>query len=564
MSLHETIADGIADALRRLGLADSDSAGALSKDHTPHTALDIPVERPREAAHGDVATPVAMSLAKQLKKNPLEIAEQIAGAVEFPRDVVESVSAVRPGFINFRLAPPVLRAAVRDAVAAGDRYGSSRTGAGRSVQVEYVSANPTGPLVIVSARAAAVGNSILNLLDFVGYATQGEYYVNDYGKQIEALGDSLRFRLQERLGVAAPGETIERYQYPGAYLQDIAGGVDDATARRWIGDEETSASLGRKAAGALLETIRGDLQAYGARFDRFFGESALHPDAVRAALDRLVKSGHTYREEGALFFRSTAFGDDKDRVIQKSDGEFTYFLADVAYHADKLDRGFDRAIGLLGPDHHGHVPRMKAAMAALGAPVDWFEVIMVGWVRLLEAGNPISMSKRAGEFVTMRELIDDVGVDVAKYFFLMRRANSPLDFDLTLARKQSDENPVYYVQYAHARIASVVRFAEERGVASSAGASDLSRLTEPEERTLMLHLLHFPGTVAGAAQAREPHRLTTYAQELATAFHQFYHVCRIVGDDAAVSAARLDLARATRIVLKNTLQLLGVGAPSSM
>ena len=561
MSLHETIADGIADALRRLGLADSNSgpAATSSKDHT-----DIPIERPREAAHGDVATPVAMSLAKKLKQNPLEIAERIAGAVEFPPDVVESVAAVRPGFINFRLAPPVLQAVVRDVVAAGDSYGSSRIGAGRRVQVEYVSANPTGPLVVVSARAAAVGNSILNLLDFVGYTTQGEYYVNDYGKQIEALGDSLRFRLQERLGVAAPGETIERYQYPGAYLQDIAAGIDDATARRWIGTEETSASLGRHAAAALLESIRRDLQAYGARFDRFFGESALHPDATRAALDRLVKSGHTYREEGALFFRSTAFGDDKDRVIQKSDGEFTYFLADIAYHADKLDRGFDRAIGLLGPDHHGHVPKMKAAMAALGAPDDWFEVIMVGWVRLLEAGNPISMSKRAGEFVSMRELIDDVGVDVAKYFFLMRRANSPLDFDLTLARKQSDENPVYYVQYAHARIASVVRFAEERGVAASAGASDLSKLTEPEERTLMLHLLHFPGTVAGAAQAREPHRLTTYAQELATAFHQFYHVCRIVGDDPAVSAARLDLARATRIVLKNTLQLLGVGAPSSM
>ncbi len=561
MSLHETIAEGIADALRRLGLADSDSrsAGAPSRDHT-----DIPIERPREAAHGDVATPVAMSLAKQLKQNPLEIAQRIAGAVEFPREVVEGVEAVRPGFINFRLAPPVLQAAVRDAVAAGDRYGSSNTGAGRRVQVEYVSANPTGPLVIVSARAAAVGNSILNLLDFVGYTTHGEYYVNDYGKQIEALGDSLRFRLQERLGIAAPGETIERYQYPGAYLQDIAAGVDDATAQRWIGPGESSASLGRHAAGALLETIRNDLNAYGARFDRFFGESALHPDAVRAALDRLVKSGHTYQEEGALFFRSTAFGDDKDRVIQKSDGEFTYFLADIAYHADKLDRGFDRAIGLLGPDHHGHVPRMKAAMAALGAPDGWFEVIMVGWVRLLEAGNPISMSKRAGEFVTMRELIDDVGVDVAKYFFLMRRANSPLDFDLTLARKQSDENPVYYVQYAHARIASVVRFAEERGVASSAGTSDLTKLTEPEERTLMLHLLHFPGTVAGAAQAREPHRLTTYAQELATAFHQFYHVCRIVGDDPVVSAARLDLARATRIVLKNALQLLGVGAPSSM
>jgi arginyl-tRNA synthetase len=247
----------------------------------------------------------------------------------------------------------------------------------------------------------------------------------------------------------------------------------------------------------------------------------------------------------------------------KSDGEPTYFLADIAYHASKLDRGFSRAIGLLGPDHHGHVPRMQAAMAALGAPKDWLEIIIVGWVRLLEDGKPVSMSKRAGEFITMRELIDDVGVDVAKYFFLMRRANSPLDFDLTLARKQSDENPVYYVQYAHARISSVVRFAEERGAASAALA-DLAKLVAPEERALMLLLLHFPNVVAGAAEAREPHRLTTYAQELATAFHQFYHACRIVGDDPALSAARLELARATRTVLKNSLFLLGVSAPGSM
>jgi arginyl-tRNA synthetase len=321
--------------------------------------------------------------------------------------------------------------------------------------------------------------------------------------------------------------------------------------------------LGRRAANRLLASIRQDLGAYGARFDAFFGESTMHPDGVEAVKRRLIASGHTYEQDGALFFRSTDFGDDKDRVIQKSDGEPTYFLADIAYHATKLDRGFHRAIGLLGPDHHGHVPRMQAAMAALGAPGDWLEIIMVGWVRLLEDGKPVSMSKRAGEFITMHDLMEDVGVDVAKYFFLMRRANSPLDFDLTLARKQSDENPVYYVQYAHARIASVVRFAEERGVPASAN-TNLAKLEAPEERLLMLHLLHFPGVVAGAAEAREPHRLTTYAQELATAFHQFYHACRIVGDDPEVSAARLELARATRIVLKNTLQLLGVSAPSSM
>ncbi len=550
MGVKEQIVAAIADALRRVGL-DSE-------------CVAIVIERPRESAHGDLATPVAMSLAKRLQQNPLAIAERLAAAIQLPADFLSGVEAVRPGFVNFRLALPVLQCMVPTVLAEGDRYGCSRDGEGKRVQVEYVSANPTGPLVIVSARAASVGNCLLNLLDACGYTTQGEYYVNDYGKQVEALGESLRFRARERLGTTSAGESIEQYQYPGAYLTTIASSADEKTVRAWIDAGASGAELGRYASQRLLESIRTDMQAFGARFDRYFLESSLHPEAVRATFDRLLASGHTYQQDGAVFFRSTDYGDDKDRVIRKADGEPTYFLADIAYHADKLARDFDRGIGLLGPDHHGHVARMQAAMAALGAPADWLEIIMVGWVRLMEAGNPVSMSKRAGEFITMRELIDDVGADVAKYFFLMRRANSPLDFDLTLARKQSDENPVYYVQYAHARIASVVRFAEERGELAAPGRADVSKLVEAEERALMLHLLHFPGAVAGAAEAREPHRITTYAQELATAFHQFYHVCRIVGEDPALSAARLDLVRATQVVLKNALALLGVGAPSSM
>ena len=550
MAVREEIVAAIAEAIRRLGWDGERGA--------------IVIERPREAAHGDLSTPVAMSFAKKTKQNPLALAEKLAAALQLPGEMVSSVEAVRPGFVNFRLALPVLQRTVHAVLAEGDAYGTSREGEGRKVQVEYVSANPTGPLVIVSARAASVGNCLLNLLHASGYETHGEYYVNDYGKQVEALGESLRFRVKERLGAVAPGESIENYQYPGAYLSVIASEADEASARRWLDPAVGSAELGRHASGRLLDSIRADMRDFGARFDDYFLESSLHPGAVRTTYDRLVAGGHTYEQDGAVFFRSTAFGDDKDRVIRKADGESTYFLADVAYHTNKLARGFDRAIGLLGPDHHGHVPRMQAAMAALGAPAAWLEIIMVGWVRLMENGNPVSMSKRAGEFVSMRELIDDVGVDVAKYFFLMRRANSPLDFDLTLARKQSDENPVYYVQYAHARIASVVRFAEEKGDMAAKGGSDATLLVQPEERALMLHLLHFPGTVVGAAEAREPHRVTTYAQELATAFHQFYHACRIVGDDAALSAARLDLARATQTVLKNALTLLGVGAPSSM
>ena len=318
------------------------------------------------------------------------------------------------------------------------------------------------------------------------------------------------------------------------------------------------------AINEILSEIDADLETFGVVFDNRFMESTLHPGAVSAALEFFLGSGSTYEDEGAVYFRSSDMGDDKDRVLVKSDGDPTYFLADIAYHRDKLDRGFNRAIDLLGPDHHGHVPRMKAAMSVLGADRDWLDVLIVGWVRLLEDGQPASMSKRKGEFVTLRELVDDVGVDVAKYFFLMRRSNSPLDFDLTLARKQSDENPVYYVQYAHARISSVIRFAREQGYDYSAGGEDLSLLATEAERQLMLHLLYFPQVVEGSAVSKEPHRLTVYAQELATTFHQFYHECRIVSDDRALSSARLLLADATRQVLKNTLTLLGVSAPASM
>jgi arginyl-tRNA synthetase len=545
----QTIHDAVTAALAGLGMSGD--------------AVPVILERPREAAHGDMSTPVAMALARTQRRNPMEIAEKIAAALSLPADVVAGVEVFRPGFINFRFAPEVLRQTLIDVVDAGHRYGTSRTGMGRRVQVEYVSANPTGPLVIVSARAAAVGSVLVNLLGAIGFEAQGEYYVNDYGKQVDKLGESLRFWMRQRLGLLAPGEEFAG-DYPGAYLGEIAAGVDEAAARRWVGAGVGAAELGAYASHRLLERIRADLDAFGVRFDNFFLESTLHPAATESMFGRLCASGYTYEEDGAVFFRSTSLGDDKDRVLRKSDGTFTYFLSDIAYHFDKLSRGFDRAIGLLGPDHHGHVARMKAAVSVLGAAPDWLEVMIVGWVRLLEGGNPVSMSKRAGEFITMRDLIDDVGVDVAKYFFLMRRANSPLDFDLTLARKHSDENPVYYVQYAHARISSVARVARERGLSWNRDTVRLDRLVEAPERALMLHLSYFPDTVEGAALSREPHRLTTYAQELAAAFHQFYHECRIVGEDPDTSSARLLLAEATMHVLKNALTLLGVGAPSSM
>jgi arginyl-tRNA synthetase len=420
--MRETIAAAVSDALRRLDIVAPD--------------VPVSVERPRDASHGDIATAVAMSLAKKLKRNPVEIAEAIARTVSLPADVVAGVEAVKPGFINFRLALPVLQSTVRDVLRDGDRYGSSQDGAGKKIQVEYVSANPTGPLVIVSARAAAVGQFDSQPARFRGLRNAGRVLRQRLRQAGRGAGRELSFPPEgtlrphvvrrEHRAVPVPGKLSHHARLPR---------WKSATRMRgWIPVMRRLPSGARRQSACSIRFAPISPRT-AARFDEYFGESSLHPAASRREAAAWWRSGHTYTEDGALFFRSTDYGDDKDRVIQKSDGEPTYFLADYRVPRLQARPRFSRAIGLLGPDHHGHVPRMQAAMAALGAPADWLEIIIVGWVRLLEDGKPVSMSKRAGEFVTMRELIDDVGVDVAKYFFLMRRANSPLDFDLTLARK---------------------------------------------------------------------------------------------------------------------------------
>lgn len=520
------------------------------------------LERPRQKEHGDICTPIAMSLAKTHRRNPMDIAEAIAGAASFSSDVIAAVDVVRPGFINLKFSQEVLVQNTLDVTRDGESYGKGAIGTGTKCQIEYVSANPTGPLVVVSARAAAVGSVIVNLLRAVGYEAEGEYYVNDHGKQIEKLGESLRFRVREKAGELGEGEEIGAY--PGGYLKDIARHVPEKDRLGWDVDPDGAAKYGKFAAAELLEGIKSDLEKFDVHFDSFFLESTLHPDAVEEARRLVNDKGYAYEKDGALYLRTTDFGDEKDRVLVKSDGAPTYFLGDIAYHKTKLDRGFDWILDLLGPDHHGHIPRMKAASSVLGAKASWFGAMGIGWVRLLEGDKPIKMSKRAGDIIKMVDLIDDVGRDVAKYFFLMRRANSPLDFDLELARKQSDENPVYYVQYAHARISSVIRFARDKDFRKSDGSTAVRDLSSPEERELMLHLLYYPYEVEGAAMAREPHRLTVYARDLATLFHQFYHKHRIVTDDVDLSSSRMYLVDATRQVLKNTLTLLGVSAPSSM
>jgi arginyl-tRNA synthetase len=480
--------------------------------------------------------------------------------------VVSGVEIAGAGFLNFRLATAWLASNLGRILSAPDTYGRSAVGRGEKILIEYVSANPTGPLNVVNARAASIGDALIRILNAAGYEARGEFYANDWGLQAELFGASIGSRFAERVGVPAP--PIPEEGYAGSYVTDVAATVAEAEGRSWLTLPERERRLRFAGWGIdrMLERQKRDLERFGARMDRWFRESELHQGgAVEKARTRLVERGLTDTRDGALWFRSTAFGDQEDRVIVRTNGEPTYFLADAAYHHDKFSRGFDRLIDLLGPDHHGHVQRMQGVIEALGWPKDHFEVILIQWVRLLRGGEPVKMSKRAGEFVTLEDLVQEVGVDAARFFFLMRRAESPLDFDLELAVKRSEDNPVYYVQYAHARIAHVLDYARQQGVPEpgpEAARADL--LHEPETLILLRGLAGFPSLVAATARHREPHRIPMYLKELAAKFHSFYHQHRVVGPDAAVTAARLLLTRATGVVFRRGLELLGVSAPESM
>jgi arginyl-tRNA synthetase len=540
-------------------------AAALADAGYPADRDAVRLERPENPVHGDLSTNIAFVTAKAAKKKPLELAADIARRISFEKDFVDRIEVAGPGFINLFFSHRYITNEITEIVRLGSSYGNSNVGRGARLQVEFVSANPTGPLVIVSARAAAVGAALVDIFRKVGYDVEAEYYVNDAGSQVRKLGLSLLARFRERLGenVVFPEDG-----YPGEYLVDIAKGIPEEEGRRWLvlPEADSVASFGTLALETILECIKGDLELFGVRYDVFFRESDLYGTdrQVWQALDILKERGVVYEEEGALWFTSADLGDEKDRVLVRSDGSPTYFLADAAYHLNKLRRGFDRVIDLWGPDHHGHIKRLVSASTVLGARPDWLEVIIVQWVRLVEEGKVVSMSKRGGEFVTLRDLVDDVGADAAKFFFLMRKTSAHLDFNLTLARKESDENPVYYVQYAHARISSVVAFARKEGVDFPSDTSCVELLTEPEEIELMRKLVVFPQLLEIAAHWREPHHLTTYAQQLAASFHRFYHICRIVSSDRRLSEARLMLAEATRIVLAESLRVLGVSAPEKM
>jgi len=529
----------------------------------PAATLEVPHER----GHGDLATNLALVLAGAARRPPRDVAAVIARHLD-PAPPLDRVEVAGPGFINLFLDPSWLYGVLFDVHEQGARYGTSDAGGGRRVQVEFVSANPTGPLVIVNARAAAVGDCLANLLAATGHAVEREFYINDAGHQVELLGKSVQARWRELSGQPA---AVPDDGYHGEYLIDVARALHEqvragrAADPTLLPDDAQVEAFGRAAVAEMVAGQRRLLAEYGVEFDNWVSERALRArNAVAEALALLRGSGHTYEAEGALWFRSTTFGDDKDRVLVRGDGEPTYLAADIAYHLDKYRRGNDLVIDIWGPDHHGYVARMKAAMHALGRPAGALEVLIVQLVRLLRGGEAVRMSKRGGEFVSMQELIDEVGRDAARFFFLTRSPDAHLDFDLDLARLQSNDNPVYYVQYAHTRIAGIFRHDARVTAAPPPGASHLDLLQDSSEFDLLRHLAAFPGWVRSAALGREPHHITRYAHELAGLFHAFYTRCRVLDAGGDLTGARLALTAAVQTTLKNALTLMGVSAPEHM
>ena len=525
-------------------------------------------EVPRQAEHGDYASNVALVLARPARRPPRQIAEAIVR--HFPTlDEVARLEVAGPGFVNVFLSPAWTAGALRQVLDAGERYGHGASHAGRRVRLEFVSANPTGPLVIVNARAAAVGDSLARLLRAQGAAVTTEYYVNDAGNQFEALARSFEARVAQEFG--EPAE-LPANGYPGEYLIELAKQYRAEGGERLAGrsERERLEHFGRWAVARIVDGQRRILRDYGVEFDAWSSEQHDVRDRrlPEKVLDELTARGLTYEQDGALWFRSTVSeeaGDDKDRVLRRSTGEVTYFAVDIAYHHYVKFAGADRVIDLLGPDHHGYVPRLRAAMQALGHPPQAFEALIIQLVTLLRDGQPVRMSKRRGEFVLMEELLEEVGRDAARFTFLTRRHDSPLEFDLAVATRQSSDNPVYYVQYAHARIRSLHRQAAEQGITLPPWRDvDLSPLTEPEEQALIKRLLDYPHVVAGAARALEPHRVAYWLGELAGLFHPYYKNHRVIQDDRRLTLARLALCAAVGQVIANGLALLGVSAPESM
>ncbi|MCC7004187.1 MAG: arginine--tRNA ligase [Gemmatimonadaceae bacterium] len=520
------------------------------------------LERPRDPAHGDWATNVAMTLAKPLGKKPREIADALIAALDTKAAGVSEASVAGPGFINFRLSTADLASGIARILQSGEQWGKGTGGNGRAAMVEFVSANPTGPLHVGHGRQAALGDSISSLLASQGWKVTREFYYNDAGVQIANLALSVQARLRERAGDAL---VIPEGGYHGDYIREIA--------------ERYAAEFPNDPRGEQLEQVRQvavrelrkeqdlDLRAFGVQFDNYYLESSLYTDGlVDKTVSGLQKTGHTFEDDGALFLRTTSFGDDKDRVMRKRDGTFTYFVPDVAYHVTKFERGFTRAINVQGADHHGTTARVRAGLQALdmGVPKGYPEYVLHQMVTVMKSGEEVKISKRAGSYVTVRDLIDEVGRDAVRYFFLMRKGDSQLVFDVDLARSQSEENPVYYIQMAHARLCGIFRVGEVDATRVTGEGLDWSVLDTPEERELVKALLDWPAFVATAAENLEPHRVANWLLETARMVHTWYHKCHVLGEPEPIMQARLALAKAARITLANGLGLLGISAPERM
>ncbi|MBI3773086.1 MAG: arginine--tRNA ligase [Gammaproteobacteria bacterium] len=555
------------------------------------------LERCRDPRHGDFACNNALMLGKAAKQNPRQLAEKLIAALP-TSDLVAKIEIAGPGFINFTLKPEAYQAAVTDALDQGNRFGRSSVGAGKSIQVEFVSANPTGPLHVGHGRGAAYGATVANLLAAVGFNVHREYYVNDAGRQMDILGTSIWLRYLEQCGEKF---TFPSNGYKGEYVREISGALykmRGITLRHFAdevfadipadepqgGDKEIhidalvaraknllGASAYREVFDLGLDTvladIRQDLEEFGVTYDQWYSEHSLtESNAVERTLQRLRDNGFVYEKDGAQWFRSTEFGDEKDRVVVRENGQITYFASDIAYHMDKMERGFERVIDIWGADHHGYVPRVKGALKALGDNPDKLDVLLVQFAILYRGGERVQMSTRSGQFVTLRELRAEVGNDAARFFYVMRKCEQHMDFDLDLAKSQSSDNPVYYIQYAHARVCSVLRQLTEKGFSYDAaqGRASLHLLHEAHEQTLMMNLSRYSEILEMAALNHEPHQLAHYLRDLANDFHVYYNSHQFLVDEAALRNARLTLIQAVRQTIKNGLELLGVSAPESM
>ncbi|KUO77414.1 MAG: arginine--tRNA ligase [Desulfosporosinus sp. BRH_c37] len=560
MSLYENIKKRVTNRLEEAAYA-AKAVGELNFIELPNYVL----EEPRERQHGDLATNLAMVLAKQAKRSPRDIATTIIKHLDTTGTWIESSNIAGAGFINFRLNPLWLTDVINEVIIAGDRYGQVDIGKGQKIQVEFVSANPTGLLHMGNARGAALGDSLASLLSMAGYEVSREFYINDTGNQIHNFALSLESRYLQRLGQDSP------FPEGGYHGEDLIETVKGLIAK--VGDKYLSVEPGlrreflvRYALDEKMQDIRETLQDFGVQYDVWFNEQSLHDSgAVRSTLEELENKGYIYEKEGALWLKSTLFGDEKDEVVIRSNGTPTYFAADIAYHRNKFERGFTRVINIWGADHHGHVARLKGAMSAFGYDQDNLQVILMQLVRLIQNGEVVKMSKRSGQYITLRELMDEVGKDAARFFFNLRDPDSTVDFDLDLAKAQSSDNPVYYIQYAHARMCSILRQAEELGDdGNSPSEEDLKRLDSIEERDLLKKMADLPSEVITAARLMEPHRLARYVLDLAGLFHTFYNSQRVLVDDVGLRRARLSLVEAVKQIIANVLRILGVSAPERM